>query len=196
MLRRLFTLLSAVSLVLCVATCVLWVRSYRVWDEVRVRGERQVDLLARRGAVLLNVMSKFSGQAGNYNHRTVGPGDRLWLGDRDGRVVERFRFPIRDDPSGPPPPPRRVTYGRTDVTRGEGLFRSVRTVAWHVSVPMWLPAAGLAVLPALWLARLGRHRRRQRRMRGLCPTCGYDLRATPGRCPECGKVPEDYARTV
>jgi hypothetical protein len=30
--RRLFTLVSALSLVLCVGTCVLWVRSYRIAD--------------------------------------------------------------------------------------------------------------------------------------------------------------------
>ena len=37
-------------------------------------------------------------------------------------------------------------------------------------------------------------RRQQRIMRGCCPECGYDLRSTPHRCPECGHVPPHGVR--
>ena len=56
-------------------------------------------------------------------------------------------------------------------------------------VPRWsvfpLFAAGLAApAAAVWLRR----RAALAKAAGLCPACGYDLRASPERCPECGTV--------
>jgi hypothetical protein len=54
-------------------------------------------------------------------------------------------------------------------------------------IPYWLLLVVTVPLP-LWVATIHRRRRVRagRRARGLCEQCGYDLRATPGRCPECG----------
>jgi hypothetical protein len=54
-------------------------------------------------------------------------------------------------------------------------------------LPHWLPFAVFALLPLRWGWEMRRHRRWAECARlGVCPTCGYDLRATPARCPECG----------
>ena len=49
------------------------------------------------------------------------------------------------------------------------------------------------VTPVAWLHER-RLRPRRRRKLGLCPACGYDLRESPGRCPECGRGRDDTVK--
>ena len=58
-------------------------------------------------------------------------------------------------------------------------------IVWLIDIPLWMPFAVFAIRPAL-LGLVG-HRRRKRKKLGLCLKCGYDLRASRERCPECGE---------
>jgi len=53
-----------------------------------------------------------------------------------------------------------------------------------IILPYALIVAPLSILPVAWLL-VGR-RARRRTAAGRCHACGYDLRASPDRCPECG----------
>ena len=57
---------------------------------------------------------------------------------------------------------------------------------WAVVVPLWpllLPPVAVLTWKIVQVQR-GQRRRRA----GLCVACGYDLRASPARCPECGRA--------
>jgi hypothetical protein len=58
-------------------------------------------------------------------------------------------------------------------------------------IPAWAPLPVYVLLAGIWLRRFVPRRQHQRRLRdGLCTACGYDLRGSPGRCPECGLAPD------
>ena len=61
-----------------------------------------------------------------------------------------------------------------------------------VTLPYWL----LLLIAAPWAILPIRRRlvRRRRRRKGLCESCGYDLRMSQGRCPECGTIRRDCSR--
>ena len=53
--------------------------------------------------------------------------------------------------------------------------------------PLWRGAFLFGLLPCLYaFVVLSSRHFRGSKIEGHCPICGYDLRATPDRCPECG----------
>jgi hypothetical protein len=167
--RRLLNLAAAPSLLLCAATAALWARSYF-----------RVDTIHRN--------------AGTWSHvLVVGRGELLyeWI---DGKYTADEERPFLESQPADPAP---YGPGRDVIERAGGVW--VLGFGHYVSlngpdavyyadgvtvVPLWCPLLVTAAPPAWWL--IGRTRAARRRRPGHCPACGYDLRATPERCPECG----------
>jgi hypothetical protein len=56
--------------------------------------------------------------------------------------------------------------------------------------PLWVPAFPALACTAVCAWRAARRKKRsRRRAHGQCAFCGYDLRSSGARCPECGRTP-------
>jgi hypothetical protein len=183
MLRRLFTILSALSLLLCVATAVLWVRSLRRVDQVACVGASEDAYIRTVSAWTLN------GKLVVTNRKEVLVGEDL---PASFTVAAESRV-LSPDGAGLIEQSLEMTgfhfagFGWHPVDE-EAHYRlaGFKETGGDVTVPFWFLAAAFAVAPLCWLRR-----RQARRVRGGCLKCGYDLRATPSRCPECGAVASD-----
>ena len=195
--RRLLNLLAALSLLLCVAVAVVWVRSYWHFDKLTLSWNRPSAESQRSDAEFVTV--------GSWPGRVVFAAVRV-----AGADARWFQWAASDTPSIRDPGLHLARGGWAYNRRATGrrpLFTHhyrVRDASnpWttgnggsalgterSIAVPHWLLILLTAVAPLAWLRSDLARRHRCRRVRhNLCPECGYDLRATPGRCPECGGV--------
>jgi hypothetical protein len=183
----LFKSLTALSLLLFAATIFLWIRSYAVWENFILSVGHE------KAWPIIYVINS-------------SDGNLTWVRSISDTRVEKLRRGYRQFP-----------VDRKGMTNFEAIFRNAggkyrfgfgwlrQTCAlpdyayagWSifrpdvqretrvVIIPLWSVAILTGLLPTGVLIR--RIRRRGRAV-GLCPICGYDLRATPDRCPECGTI--------
>jgi hypothetical protein len=106
---------------------------------------------------------------------------------------EMYALTVEWDPTQQPWFPTRIWHQRR--LRSDGRFTSNRASAdlavpgfrfvyGEANVAHWL--VSLLTLPLPVLALFKWVHRSKRYARGRCVTCGYDLRASSDRCPECG----------
>ena len=170
--RRLLNVLTALSLLLCVVSTAAWVAAWqslppghftaaeRVWEVRLGRGRLQFHSINdwRDPRTPSQKWSAFEGSGLNIPRSDF---DLSLLG---GLIA--------------------INSGPDFVTLKDGTNLWVRRVAF--SSRLWVTAVLAALLPVTRFKAAAWRARGRRCMPGLCSSCGYDLRATPDLCPECG----------
>ena len=179
--------LSLVSLILCLCTVTMWLRSYWYWDTY---------IRAQAGGTYWYLDSHQGG---------------IWFGKRgdcpiDQRCAWSSTSTLRTNYSLNVP----KTISAPDGTQWTQFFihETGSFHAWssdepsvffpsqldaELSVPYWTIAPILAILPAISAYYILRQRRRARL--GLCPNCGAEVHANVERCPECG-IPRELKSDI
>jgi hypothetical protein len=193
--RRLFSLLVALSLILCIAIAAVWVRSYSASDQVSLA----LWTISAQPGGRWSVTRTWEGKTGPGQFYFDVETQKVWQDEKE-YVVYRPRLTLRWMPDFPFRIGHAVETPWTErgfLSTWQPLYRDndpdwVRMRSQYgVGFPCWLALIVTAVLPT-WrlIAAVTRRRTHARRAAaGHCIGCGYDLRRSTDRCPECGAVP-------
>lgn len=166
-----------VAILLLIFQCALWGASYR-WSHLAAlysfgfRHSEFANFQQDRGVWSVFRSQSYAQEGAIWSRYHVG---HLTLG----RPFNRNRFG----------PDKSNTWRQLLLPTFERGPSSRRFPEWYLEIPTsW--TIGLNLIPvAICLVPMVRaKRRRSWRQRGLCERCGYDLRSSPDRCPECGHL--------
>jgi hypothetical protein len=179
-----WNILCALSLLLCVTTVLLWIRSYHVSDHVSLKSISS-DGRTKRYCL-------WESSAGGLSC-CIGAFTMLCPFNHDEHEDMRPDHPITWRTDAYPSYPHIPVEGRERLVLGMNWDSENETNPGNYQLwsrTLILPHRWLVLLTALvpvvysvrrWMGNSGR-----RQKLGFCKKCGYDLRASKRRCPECG----------
>jgi hypothetical protein len=192
--RWVLVALSALSVLLFIATAAFWVMSYAfdidltIGNIAAIKASRGIEALDWRPAHSDTFM---------YSQQTR----RLEVVKQETAVPLIFNFRLQMNRAGSAIMPNvrpansefgfgaSMLYSGSIINGGSTAIRvgSIR----HFAAPEWFLLLLTGIVPLTRYILVFRRGRTEHRIQnGLCLNCGYDLRATPERCPECGTVAE------
>ncbi len=213
--RWAYNWIALVSLIICIGGITLWIRSYYAHDQwtfvpraaesidefgVKLRtqswiGSANGNFFFRREITQVNARSwRLAMRAGHQGRTdpTYQPPGNLAKTVKGQSQLQLPGFGVRNIPVQSmtimtlPYTPRGANF--VVPASKDNLYVGSRSI----DMSWWLLVALTSVLPILWFTRVLIRWRRMRKANLLqskiCLVCGYDLRASPGRCPECGST--------
>ena len=174
MIRRLFTIASVLSMLLCVATLVTWIHDR---DDMASRelilalpgNSNYCAIFFQSRLILANLTPRLAREKWSITCAT----DHTWSLGLYCFVISETRQPIRPRIGG-------FGFAAFGGRPPDELFSGGSILM----IPAWALVTLFAAAPVTAICRTIRRHGRQRA--GRCGACGYDLRASQDRCPECG----------
>jgi hypothetical protein len=203
----LFNVVAVVSLLLRLATGTRWIRSVSKNDVIAcrlsadARGNVTQAIVASsgKGEITLAILSVGYSEPPPAGLRGYPGGVRFWhqtpahLGTSPGNGASFNFLGVGFERRATTdtriwPEPKVDDQGRVVGHAGASprTYRRSGT-STLIRCPHWLAVVVLTVISVLAVGPITRRRLRAKRFQ--CLLCGYDLRATPDRCPECGAIP-------